>query len=561
MNRLVVVIWLAVVVLVTVVTGCTTRYDSRLTAADGLIQQDPDSTLALVEAVEPATLATEGDRAYRDLLLTQARYRCYVTATSDSDINRALNYYRRHDGEREKLTRAYIYKGAVMEELGHPDSAMHYYKHAEATAAPDDYFNLGYGKLRIAELYQAMSYQDSVAITRLLDAEHYFELLQDTNYMIVANGKLGSLSGIHCPDSTKRYLTRAIELSKQFKPSLQYTYKSKLAGVYLDEGDYVMANKLSMDVLNNGQEDSYDLQFYFYAASSFIKLKQLDSARYILGITPEPVTLVDSMNRYDLLAAMALAENNHDDYGFYMTRSKDITSRILASKQDQVLTKSELGFEVKRLEKNEHNSLKRTKRLFLILALSIILIVSLMAIMRKNYEKHQKEKLLIMSELENALTQLADEQKHRKDVSELVKYRISALNDLYQDVRVRIGHGGKTKTVIPLSHLFSIMNEKNEILTIKPSESFWKKIKQSVDGEFNGIASFVEKNYTCLTDDDLHLFYLICANISPQIIKLCMNYLNAKTVSNYRRKLVKKMTGQDMSFDEFIQHYLDGKLN
>ena len=31
-----------------------------------------------------------------------------------------------------------------MEELGHPDSAMHYYKTAEATAAPDDYFNLAY---------------------------------------------------------------------------------------------------------------------------------------------------------------------------------------------------------------------------------------------------------------------------------------------------------------------------------------------------------------------------------------------------------------------------------
>ena len=32
--------------------------------------------------------------------------------------------------------------GSVMEELGHPDSAMHYYKTAEATAAPDYYYNL-----------------------------------------------------------------------------------------------------------------------------------------------------------------------------------------------------------------------------------------------------------------------------------------------------------------------------------------------------------------------------------------------------------------------------------
>ena len=143
-------------VLVAVVTGCggMHRYDARLAAADSLMHDVPDSALALVQAVDPASLTREGDRAYRDLLLTQARYRCYITATSDSDINRALAYYRRHDGEREKLTRAYIYKGAVMEELGHPDSAMLYYKHAEATAAPDDYFNLGYTNMRMGALYR-----------------------------------------------------------------------------------------------------------------------------------------------------------------------------------------------------------------------------------------------------------------------------------------------------------------------------------------------------------------------------------------------------------------------
>ena len=80
--------------LVAVVTGCdrAPRYDSRLVAADSLMQDAPDSALALVEAVAPGSLKAEGDSAYHRLLLTQARYRCYITATSDSDINRALDY-------------------------------------------------------------------------------------------------------------------------------------------------------------------------------------------------------------------------------------------------------------------------------------------------------------------------------------------------------------------------------------------------------------------------------------------------------------------------------------
>ena len=170
------VIMVIIAVLVAVVMGCdgSHRYDRRLTAADSLMRTDPDSALAIVGAVDRDSLADEGDRAYRDLLLTQARYRCYIIATSDSDINRALAYYRSHGGEHEKLTRAYIYKGAVMEELGHPDSAMFYYKTAEATAAPDDYFNLGYSNMRIAELYQNDNIKDSIVLERMKKAHHFF---------------------------------------------------------------------------------------------------------------------------------------------------------------------------------------------------------------------------------------------------------------------------------------------------------------------------------------------------------------------------------------------------
>ena len=563
MKRLPVVILVMLVVLVAVVTGCSRvpHYDSRLVAADSLMRTLPDSTLALVEAVSPDSLSSEGDRAYRDLLLTQARYRCYIVATSDSAINRALNYYSNHSNEREKLTRAYIYKGAVMEELDHPDSAMFYYKHAEATAAPNDYFNLGYVKLRIAELYQMQLSQDSMAIVRLKQALDYFEILRDTNYLIVTNGMLGAISGIRYPDSTKHYLKRAIILSQQFRPVLQYTYKSKLAGIFLDEGNYSKANELAMDVVKNGRQESKDLQYYFYAAYSFVKLDKKDSARYILGITPKPVSMLDSLNRYELLAALALKENNSEEYGNYQTRSKDITSRILISKKDQLLTKSEIEFDVKRLERMENNSLKRTKILFLILALSVIVIVLLTARLRMNRKKYHHEIIQIRLELEKTIEKLKEEQKHSSSISELVRYRISALNDLYQDVRIKFHDENRTKKIIPISHLFKAMNEKNEILNIELSDSFWEKMKISVDGEYYGIVSFVENHYPHLAEHELHLFCLLCANISPQIIKLCMNYTNAKTVSNYRKKLIRKMTGKDMSFDQFIQQYLETRMN
>ena len=136
MNRLFVVIVVILAVFVAVVTGCSDsrHYDSRLVEADRLMFEHPDSALVLIEAISLDSLTDDGDRAYRDLLLTHARQLCHIPVTSDSIINRAIKWFSADSIEIAKLVRAYVIKGNVMEELGHPDSAMLYYKTAELIA-------------------------------------------------------------------------------------------------------------------------------------------------------------------------------------------------------------------------------------------------------------------------------------------------------------------------------------------------------------------------------------------------------------------------------------------
>ena len=527
---------------VTTFTGCggTVGDDARLVAAD--------------------SLPREGDRAYRDLLVTQARYKCYITATSDSDINRALAYYRAHSGEREKLTRAYIYKGAVMEELGHPDSAMLYYKHAEAIAAPDDYFNLGYTNMRIATLYKDELSQDTTAILRYRKAIRYFTILNDTNYLISCYGNLGAFYGVNRPDSTEYCLSQAIDLAKNYNPSKQYTYKSKLAGFNLYyKKDYRMANLLSMDVLRNGSDESYESQFYYYAALSFIKLGLLDSAKYILGITPAPVDRVDSMNYHKVIAEIAKADNNPKTYQDHIIKSINAKANVLENRADRELLTTEYEFNKTELEKQGHILRDDNNRLLsILLGLAFLVVLSLLIIYRlySNVKRYKKEIKLTRQELS-----LAIEEQQKSDVSKLVGYRISALNELQQSIRLKTDEDRRVKRIIPLSSFFKDLHDKNAILKLQLNESFWQKMKLSVDGEYNGIMSFIERNYTDLSKDDLKLLCLLCANLSPQIIKVCMNYSNAKTVSNYRKKIIRNKMKLDMSFDEFREKYINGELN
>ena len=106
-----------------------------------------------------------------------------------------------------------------------------------------------------------------------------------------------------------------------------------------------------------------------------------------------------------------------------------------------------------------------------------------------------------------------------------------------------------------------MMNEKNELLEVQPSESFWKKLRLSVDGQYKQIVSYVEKTYPNLTEQDIKMFCLLCAKVTPQIIKLCMNFTNVRSVSNYRNKLTKKKMGLGMDLDEFIDAYMNGNMS
>ena len=85
----------------------------RLVELDSLIAVAPDSAAALLQAIPADSLPTAADRAYRALLLTQAKYKADIHAYRLDTINLAVTYYA--DGhDKDKRTRSLLYKGCVM---------------------------------------------------------------------------------------------------------------------------------------------------------------------------------------------------------------------------------------------------------------------------------------------------------------------------------------------------------------------------------------------------------------------------------------------------------------
>lgn len=590
------VVILVMLVLGAVVPGCSdaTRYDSRLTTADSLMHDYPDSALAIIEAVNRDSLTTEHDRAYRDLLLTHARYRKRTAFANDSIINYALSYYRAHPAEREKLTRAYIYKGAVMEELGQPDSAMLYYKTAEKVAGSNDYFNLGYSNLRIAQLYQSFYVNDSAVVERMKRASRYFTAIGDTGFLITALGTQGGYPNIVGQDSACFYLNQAIDFARKIDSPKGLQYQSKLAGIYFYHGDYQRAKDLAMGIVKNHPEECNENQFYFYAINSFICLGDIDSARWLMSLVPKPETSVDSMNYFRSLDNISLADKRYQYTQLYSEIASNTKINILNGSRDSKLVETELTWDAHQTKAESDSNWKKII-LCLILAIILLLIAGILIVWKRIYDyrsllseaqtelekllndidenrlEWENERNLYRQEIEAKSNELKEAKEKRLDlereqlkkyrqISNTIRLRHKALDELYENIKIKTITENGGKSVKSVLRLFKELYEQKGIIQKPLPMSFWDTLKLSVDGEFQGIATFVEQKYPDLSINDMHLFLLACANIPNLFIKICMNYTSDVTASKNKKRLMSNKIKLNVTIDEFVQMYLRGEL-
>ncbi|MDE7407939.1 MAG: hypothetical protein K2M76_05915, partial [Muribaculaceae bacterium] len=116
--RGIVYVVIASVLLCCAVTGCSDRRASEvLPRAAAVMDYVPDSALVWLEQLDGSRLHGE-QRADYALLLTQARYKCYVPQTSDSLISIAVDYYDRGDEYGDRLVKALYYKAEILNEAG-----------------------------------------------------------------------------------------------------------------------------------------------------------------------------------------------------------------------------------------------------------------------------------------------------------------------------------------------------------------------------------------------------------------------------------------------------------
>lgn len=242
------------------------------------MEEYPDSALSVLESISFPQELPRADRALYALLLTQARYKNYITLEDDSLIKTAVEYY----GDRKKSVRAakaHYYWGATYRDRGYTSFAVEEYLAAiRLMPVKDEFLAMIYDNL--AECYEEDGLYD-VAIDSYRAAYQILKGKNDQTY------PLRGIAGIHLlqnkNDSALCYYQQALDCALAVQDSdLIGALYHDFATVYNEEKKYIQADKyVSQAIEIMGDEKSANA--CLLKAKILLNLNELDSAGYFFN--------------------------------------------------------------------------------------------------------------------------------------------------------------------------------------------------------------------------------------------------------------------------------------
>ena len=535
------------------------EYDGRLVRADSLVRQDAHKGLALLTSIDSHDLSNDADRAYHALLLTQARYRCYEVATSDSTINFALDYYRHHPSETEKLTRCYIFKGAVMEELGCPEEAIINYKQALAVVLPDDHYNHGYALLRLGNIYRDNLIADNADVKMLQQALYHFEIVPDSFYILTCLSSIGGSLARFNNDSAMSYLHRADTLAKHLhQRSIEQKtliYIADLKMYSLDSQENEEAKAIALSLLNSRDcpVERKD-HLLMIAALTLAKENKTDSASFYLNQV-NPGQLSDELRVFyhKCKAQMAKSKNDIEEFQSQYDRYNNLSDSLTNNSNQMRLREIETKYDNQKLkyENIRYQSILTTSILAGLLLASLLAII-MMAIWKKAARRKQN-----LQEAEDTIYRC------RQDIIQLSE-QLNSQQEMNVDLKETIQNQVETFSRLVEAHTSKRDSKDKDFDRIfqdtykagAPDMSFWTGIRSYADSRLNGIISYTHDNYPQMKDSDLNFLSLYSLGLSQTVIMACMGYRDSHSFYNKRRRITEKM-----KLEIPIEKYIEGFKN
>ena len=554
-------------ILLMMMGGCGHGADnSQLTFADSLLSQNQtEEALQLLELLN-TTSFNQNDKAYHALLMTQAQQARHIIATEDSTINLAVKYYKTHN-DKEKYARALVYQGCVNKDMGRLDKAITCLRQAEDVATDEDLKNRALAKMMMGELYQSQIMgAKTLGASKYREALALFNALDDKHHQIICLSELGGLYRINKEkqDSALHYINAAIDLSiQEIEPQYVVANYFSRAEYRAACGDYKGAKDDAIEAISWKGKIKIHPRIHYTAASAYLHLGRLDSARYYLQQAPEMTTAADSIMYYQLLADLARRENKVDDAIKYLNMTHYLADSVTMNGMNDKLIEAEKKYDTQQAALD--NALLNSRLRGTLLGLALLaLVAGALAFFvwryRNRLKIQQTEYELQKADLDQSLQSL-NQMQALLDERETSKNQSSELKAIV-DNQIQVVHQLLQWSYECNETTFA--KRFNRLMTMRgPDEvgaSYWDNL-QSLANELydNVLVKAQEAAGGTLREDEINLIALQCHGFSRTVIMICMRYRNLRTVSNKKIQIAHKLNVNTL--DEFLQPFLQKKTD
>lgn len=515
----------------------------------------PDSSLSILDEINPEDLHSRRQRANYALLLSMALDKNYIDITDDSVISIAYNYYLRHPGKRERMLSTY-YNGVIKQNAGNYISAAIDFDQALALAKDlkDDH-HCGLACRHLSSIH-AFNYNHVLSLDYARQSANYFDSCEETLSADYARINMAEQLSRNKNWQEAMEITDTILCTNTYQPLQRIALWIKTDLLIVWKQEYNLAlSYLEQIPIRRHKKDS--LSYYEYKAFLCDATGKREEADLYFNLAEGLVdNSIDSLTLLNLKSGAYRLQGDYKNAYNALSKATDIQYQEISLLLGQSVSHA--------LENHYRESLKNHKErnhqnniLYISLAALLLMIIVLLSFITRKLRHDKLQDIASIESLTNDLQILQDRNQHFRQASNAViidKVRfLQQLSDSYfswtdEEVRKREKEkGSQTK-----DEIISVFRK--QLGEMRADKSLISSLEEAVNASNDNIIRRLRQEYNgVLKENDFAILTMMFSGLS---IKSIAFFLRMSEPSLRTRKYRYKSLFQDQpapSSQDFIR--------
>ncbi len=523
------IIMIIVMTVFATITACDHKYNRRLSIADSMISDNTGKAIILLEQIKDSIdTSDKQERMLWNLLRVKADVYEYRSFTSDSLIRPAMEYYEKHNEDKNTLAQAYYYAGKVYVSLNDYPQATDCFLKAITTIPKNDINLRGRTYNQLGYIYSDQ-WLDMDALSMFQKADSCYKASNDEESLIYTRRDIADLyAGWNKMDSAMIYLKQALAIAKHIQnDALIAGISAQIAGVYAKMGRFLSAKQYLKTALdyNDPHDQSALLSI---AARVYLGLGETEKAMAYYGKIIDIGTIYAKRHAHKELADFYVKRNDTNKALHHIKLYAECTDSVSSITATEAVKQKNNYYSYSLKEKENALIKEENNRKTVIITILFATVITIITIFVSTVRHLQQKKKIQQFKLEKYETLLS----HIEETKAQPQFSHTPKNDFESS---NIG-----------KRLKQLRN--NPTAKVRLNDNEWVLLDETI----NAYHPDFSKNVTDLCKMSLH-DYRICLLLKAkqplkficEIMSIGYSGLNSVRCKLYKRAFEKKGTAND----------------